>query len=127
MAVLGGGKKKTRNKKKTETVTVNADGSKTVTVTKNKTTTKTKGPRKNTTPRKKITSVSTLKSDPIKRVQPKKVTINAKPKKERPQKIKDIQARINLRSLMEQADARESQPLAPSPPMSNRTSYRSRR
>ena len=126
MAVLGGGKKKTRNKNKTETVTVNADGSKTVTVTKNKTTTKSKGPRRNTTPRKKITSVSTLKSDPIKKVQPKKVTIPTTLKKERPQKIKDIQARNNMRSLIERADARESQPLAPSPRIPNRRSYRSR-
>tara|TARA_R110000803_G_scaffold42064_2_gene90275 strand:- start:1272 stop:1649 length:378 start_codon:yes stop_codon:yes gene_type:complete len=124
MAVLGGGKKKTRNKNKTETVTVNADGSKTVTVTKNKTTTKTKGPRR--TPRPKVTAVSTLKPDPIKRVQPKQVTINATPIKERPQKIKDIQANINLRSLMERANARESQPLAPSPRIPNRRSYRSR-
>ena len=124
MAVLGGGKKKTRNKKKTETVTVNADGSRTVTVTKNKTTTKTKGPRR--TPRPKVTPVSTLKSDPIKRVQPKKVTINAKPLKERPQKIKTIQAEINMRSLLERANARESQPLAPSPRIPNRRSYRSR-
>lgn len=117
MAVLGGGKKKTRNKKKTETVTVNANGSKTVTVTKNKTTTKTKGPRR--TPRPKVTAVSTLKPSPIKKVQPKKVTINAQPKKDRPQKIKDIQARNNVRSLMQQTNARESQPLAPSPNMRN--------
>ena len=94
---------------------------------KNKTTTKTKGPRKNTTPRKKITSVSTLKSDPIKKVQPKKVTIPTTLKKDRPQKIKDIQARNNIRSLIERADARESQPLAPSPHIPNRRSYRSRR
>ena len=124
MAVLGGGKKKTRNKNKTETVTVNADGSKTVTVTKNKTTTKTKGPRR--TPRPKVTAVSTLKSAPIKRVQPKQVTIPTTLKKERPQKIKDIQARNNMRSLIERAAARESQPLAPSPRIPNRRSYRSR-
>ena len=126
MAVLGGGKKKTRNKNKTETVTVNADGSKTVTVTKNKTTTKTKGPRRNTTPRKKITSVSTLKSDPIKKVQPKKVTINATPKKVPPKKVQKIRANIVMRQLIERADARESQPLAPSPRIPNRRSYRSR-
>ena len=119
MAVLGGGKKKKRTKNKTETVTVNADGSRTVTVTKNKTRTKTKSSNRNTTPRKKIAAVSTLKSEPIKRVKPKNVKINATPKKERPQKVKEAQSNILMRKLIKRAEVRESQPLAPSPTMRN--------
>lgn len=120
MAILGGGKKRKlrRAKKKTETVTINADGSRTVTVTKNKTRTRETQPTKRTT-RKRLAPVSTLKSEPIKRVQPVNVKINAKPLKERPKKVKQAQARNVMRGLLIRAERRESQPLAPSPRMRN--------
>tara|TARA_B110000977_G_scaffold74698_1_gene100928 strand:- start:49 stop:465 length:417 start_codon:yes stop_codon:yes gene_type:complete len=130
MAVLGGGKKKTRNKKKTETVTVNADGSKTVTVTKNKTTTKTKGPRR--TPRPKVTAVSTLKPYGIEKqkISIPKPKISTKPIKVEPplnmhpshvgfrNKVKE-QVAANKKEKQWQSVVRNSQPLAPSPNMKN--------
>ncbi len=133
MAVLGGGKKKKRTKNKKETVTVNADGSKTVTVTKNKTITKTKLSNKNTTPRKKVTTVSTLKPSGIakQKVNIPKAKITSKPIKVKPKlsmspgsvafrnKVKQ-QVAANKKEKQWNSVVRNSQPLATSPSIPNR-------
>ena len=127
MAVLGGGKKKKRTKNKKETVTVNADGSKTVTVTK------TKLSNKNTTPRKKVTTVSTLKPSGIakQKVNIPKAKITSKPIKVKPKlsmspgsvafrnKVKQ-QVAANKKEKQWNSVVRNSQPLATSPSIPNR-------
>tara|TARA_Y100000385_G_C12790644_1_gene507489 strand:+ start:151 stop:624 length:474 start_codon:yes stop_codon:yes gene_type:complete len=131
MAVLGGGKKKKRTKNKKETVTINADGSRTVTVTKNKTRTKVKSSKRNTTPRKKVATVSTLKPYGIQKqkINIPKVKILAKPIKVEPKmtpsqlamaKTVDRQVAANKREEQWQSVVRNSQPLSTSPSIPNR-------